>query len=129
MASDAPGCRVTFRPSGQQREVPYDTLLVVACRKARVVVPNLCGNRGLCTTCAALILSGHENLSPVTRQERRMLEWVGAPADVRLACQAHVRGPVELLPGISPIERLDYDPSLFPWSIEEPAAEGDERCP
>lgn len=116
MAGDVDGCRLTFHPTGQQQVVPYDTLLVTACRKARISVPNLCGNRGLCTTCAALIVSGTEHLSPVTAQERQMLDWVGAPPEVRLTCQAHVWGPVELVPGISPIERLDYDPSQFPWS-------------
>lgn len=67
-----------------------------------------CGGDGLCGTCAVLPISGGENLSPPTGREKFSLalwfakplalvrkRWKGRP--VRLACQAYVRGPVEVI--------------------------------
>ena len=67
-----------------------------------------CGGDGLCGTCAVLPISGGENLSPPTKRERFSLalwfakplafvrkRWKGRP--VRLACQAYVQGPVEVV--------------------------------
>ena len=67
-----------------------------------------CGGEGLCATCAVLPLSGEENLSPPTRTERFSLAlWFAKPLalvrkrwkgrNVRLACQAYVLGPVEVV--------------------------------
>lgn len=116
-------CVLTCVPSGERAEVPAGTLLIQACKKAGVEVPNLCGHRALCSTCSAEVLEGAENLEPPSRQERRILDWIGAPPRVRLTCQARIRGDVVIRPAISPIERLGYDPSDFPWSI------GDEERP
>lgn len=67
-----------------------------------------CGGDGLCATCAVLPVSGGENLSPPTKREKFSLalwfakplalvrrRWKGRP--VRLACQAYVQGPVEVV--------------------------------
>jgi len=67
-----------------------------------------CGGDGLCGTCAVLPVSGGENLSAPTKRERFSLalwfakplafvrkRWKGRP--VRLACQAYVQGPVEVV--------------------------------
>ena len=68
-----------------------------------------CGGNGVCTTCAVLPLAGAENLTPPTRLEKVSLAtwWLGKPLafvrkrwkgrTVRLACQAYVRGPVEVV--------------------------------
>src|SRR3954470_24641625 len=67
-----------------------------------------CGGNGQCTTCAVLPLSGGENLSPPTGLERFSLKiWFAKPLaairrrwkgrNVRLACQAYVHGPVEVV--------------------------------
>jgi ferredoxin len=53
-----------------------------------------CDGQGRCRTCRVTVLRGSEHLSPPTPQEvaRRADE---APP-VRLACQAAVRGPIDL---------------------------------
>jgi len=112
-------CRLSLRPEGVEVLIPYDTLLITACTRAGVKVPNLCGNRGLCTTCSAEILTGLDNLTPVEETERRWLRWIGAPPHVRLTCQARIRGDVTMRAAISPIRRLDYDPSDLPWDVVE----------
>lgn len=109
-------CRLLLQAQGIEAAIPYDTLLITACKKAGVKVPNLCGNRGLCTTCSAEIIEGLENLTPAQETERRWLRWIGAPPNVRLTCQAHIRGDVTMRAAISPIRRLDYDPSDLPWT-------------
>jgi len=67
-----------------------------------------CGGHGQCTTCAVLPLEGLSNLTEPTGTERFSMRiwflkpiaairrrWKGKP--VRLACQAYVRGPVEVV--------------------------------
>ena len=67
-----------------------------------------CGGHGQCTTCAVLPLSGAENLTPPTGLERFSMKiWLLKPIGfirkrwkgrtIRLACQAYVRGPVEVV--------------------------------
>ena len=67
-----------------------------------------CGGEGLCATCAVLPISGAENLSPPTPREKFSLAlWFVKPLatvrkrwkdrGIRLACQAYVNGPVEVV--------------------------------
>jgi adenylate cyclase len=67
-----------------------------------------CGGNGQCTTCAVIPVSGAENLTPPTGLEKFSLKiWFAKPLAfirkrwagkaVRLACQAYVRGPVEVV--------------------------------
>ena len=108
-------CTVTCSPGGESATVEAGETLMRAIRKAGVAVPNLCGNEALCAPCAAQVLEGLDALSRPRRTERRMLRWIGAPPSVRLTCQAKVRGDIVVRAAISPIERLDYDPSDLPW--------------
>jgi ferredoxin len=108
-------CTVTCAPGGERATVEAGETLMRAIRAAGVAVPNLCGNHDLCLTCAAQVLEGGEALSRPRRLERRMLRWIGAPESVRLTCQARLHGDVVVRAAISPIERLDYDPSDLPW--------------
>ncbi len=67
-----------------------------------------CGGDGLCGTCAVIPVSGAENLSGPTRLEKLSMRfwflkplafvrkrWRARP--IRLACQAYVRGAVEVV--------------------------------
>lgn len=67
-----------------------------------------CGGHGQCTTCAVLPLEGSSNLTDPTTLERfSMRIWFLKPIAavrrrwkgkaVRLACQAYVQGPVEVV--------------------------------
>ncbi|MEO1063325.1 MAG: 2Fe-2S iron-sulfur cluster-binding protein [Actinomycetota bacterium] len=98
----------------QRGEVDAGTLLLRASRRVGVPLENLCANRALCMTCAVRIVDGHDGLTPADERERRYLDWVGAPDDVRLACQATVRGDVSVRANLIPIDRWDHDPAM-PW--------------
>jgi ferredoxin len=107
--------RVTLAGTGESVEVQRDTLLIRACKQLGVAVPNLCANKGLCATCAAVVIDGAKNVSPPDRRERAMLRWIGAPEHVRLTCQVKVRGDVTVRAGISPLADLGYDPTTHIW--------------
>ncbi len=51
-----------------------------------------CRGRARCGTCRVRVQEGQENLSIPSPFERKRLP--DAPPDLRLACQANVRGPV-----------------------------------
>ncbi len=46
-----------------------------------------CGGRGRCSTCRVRIAHGLEHLPPPREEEARVLKRIGAPDNVRLACQ------------------------------------------
>lgn len=48
---------------------------------------SVCGGRARCSTCRVRILEGLEGVEPPTDEEQRVLDRVGAAANVRLACQ------------------------------------------
>src|ERR1700739_1456581 len=52
---------------------------------------NVCGGRARCGTCR-IIVPAHADLDPPAEVELATLYRVQAPADVRLACQAHLLG-------------------------------------
>jgi adenylate cyclase len=52
---------------------------------------SVCGGRGRCGTCRIIVPAGAD-LDPPAEAELATLRRVKAPADARLACQAHLRG-------------------------------------
>jgi adenylate cyclase len=63
---------------------------------------SVCGGRGRCSTCRVRVISGEEHLSPASSEEIRVLERVGAPPHVRLACQAIPAGDISVVPLLPP---------------------------
>lgn len=53
-----------------------------------------CNGRGRCRTCRVTVLRGSEHLSPPTPNEAAHRDEQAPP--VRLACQAAIRGPIDL---------------------------------
>ncbi len=86
--------------------------LLDACDDARA--PVLFGCRAArCTTCRVEVLEGEGRLEPAGPEEAEVLATIGAPPEIRLACQAIVRdgagrlrirwiGPVPSDPDASP---------------------------
>jgi adenylate cyclase len=52
---------------------------------------SVCGGRGRCSTCRISVGAGREHLPPPSSTERKVLNRIGAAADVRLACQVRPR--------------------------------------
>jgi 2Fe-2S ferredoxin len=69
-----------------------------------------CGTKGRCTTCRAQIMSGMENLSPLSEAEKRFLSQGRLLADERLMCQVFlIAGEVIVaVPGQTQLPHLRY---------------------
>jgi adenylate cyclase len=66
--------------------VPVGSTVLEASRSAGIPHASVCGGRGRCSTCRIRV-SGDPALPPPSPQELRVLQRVGAPPNVRLACQ------------------------------------------
>ncbi len=89
-------------PGGQRVEVQAGTTILEASRTAGIPHASVCGGRGRCSTCRVRISDGLEQLAPADDQERKVLERVGAPPNVRLACQTRPRGDIAVVPILPP---------------------------
>ena len=78
------------------------TTILEASRMHGIPHAAVCGGRGRCSTCRVRVLAGEENLPEPSAEEIRVLERVGAPPKVRLACQAVPSGDVSIVPLLPP---------------------------
>jgi adenylate cyclase len=62
----------------------------------------VCGGRGRCSTCRVKIVAGANDLDSAEPAEVSVLERIGAPPDVRLACQTRPRRDIEIVPLVLP---------------------------
>jgi len=94
---------ITVRPEGFVIQGPSGATIMEAARALGFYWPTTCDAQGICTSCAAQVLNGMENLSPMGRSERGTLEAELGETPVRhghwrLACQARLlEGDVELM--------------------------------
>ncbi|MEM7696250.1 MAG: adenylate/guanylate cyclase domain-containing protein [Pseudomonadota bacterium] len=108
-----PGDRVVFSAPGQ-------TLLEVS-RANGIAHTAVCGGRARCSTCRTRILAGGERLPHPEKAERRVLKRIGAPADVRLACQIRPVAGLSVQP-LLPASMRETDPSADRWGVEQTIA-------
>jgi adenylate cyclase len=78
-----------------QEDQPGRTVLCIS-RDNGIPHTAACGGHARCSTCRVMILRGGENLSPPGEAEARLAALKGLGSDIRIACQAHVLGPVTL---------------------------------
>jgi adenylate cyclase len=96
------------------------TLLDIS-RANRIPHASVCGGRARCSTCRVRVTEGLAALPPASETELQVLARVGAPANVRLACQARPMGDVAistLLPaqgGTAQGAALDR----YHWGVEQ----------
>src|SRR5262245_53675313 len=74
-------------PGGIEVAVPRGLTVLEASRFAGIPHTSVCGGRGRCSTCRVRIVRGWDSLPPAKPAEVRVLQRVGAPPNVRLACQ------------------------------------------
>ncbi len=93
----------------KEMKVDQGISVLAASMQAGIKHMHLCGGRGLCSTCRVRVLEGADQLSEMTAFERLSLRGhLSFAADVRLACQAKVQGPVKLETIFPTIGRLDF---------------------
>lgn len=118
---------IQITANGATCQVRRGKPLLAGLLQARVRQLHLCGGRGLCSTCRVVVEDGAEHLSPLERKELVSLRVHGSfSAQVRLACQARVFGPVQVrsvfptwgtLPRQEELEELDA--RGIPWAAKE----------
>jgi adenylate cyclase len=89
-------------PDGRQVEIQPGTTILEASRLAGIPHASVCGGRGRCSTCRVRVSEGLEQLPPASEAERRVLDRVGAPPNVRLACQTRPVATVSVVPLLPP---------------------------
>jgi adenylate cyclase len=78
--------RVAY-PGGRTVTAPVGLTVLEASRLGGIPHASVCGGRGRCSTCRVRVEGGGETLPPARPEEQKVLERVGAPPGVRLACQ------------------------------------------
>jgi len=78
--------RVSY-PAGRSVVAPVGWTVLEASRSARIPHASVCGGRGRCSTCRIRVAGDPTLLPPPSPLELRVLQRVGAPPNVRLACQ------------------------------------------
>jgi adenylate cyclase len=89
-------------PDGRVVEVTPGTSVLEASRLAGIPHASVCGGRGRCSTCRVRVRGEIRSIDPPAEDELRLLRRIGAPSNVRLACQLRPRGAVEVTPLLSP---------------------------
>jgi adenylate cyclase len=85
-------------PDGRFVEVTPGSSVLEASRMAGIPHAHVCGGRGRCSTCRIRVRGEIHSIDPPNIVEQRVLRRIGAPPNVRLACQLRPRGPVEVTP-------------------------------
>ena len=115
---------ITYPGGRIVRARPGQTLLEVS-RENGIAHTSVCGGRARCSTCRTRILAGGEKLTPPRAAERAVLERIGAPANIRLACQIRPRGTLTVQPLVpareGPIPRVETSDS-YRWGVEHSVA-------
>jgi adenylate cyclase len=83
---------------GRIVRVPRGWSVLEASRSFHLPHAAMCGGRARCSTCRVRVTAGEEFCPPAANDEQGTLERIGAPADVRLACQLRPQGDVSVVP-------------------------------
>src|SRR6185295_11934107 len=74
-------------PDGRTVAAPLGYSVLEISRGAGIPHASVCGGRGRCSTCRVRIVASDGVMPSASPEERRVLARVGAPENVRLACQ------------------------------------------
>jgi 2Fe-2S ferredoxin len=95
--------KVTIHPLERVVEAREGVTIMEAAHAEGLYWPTTCGGQGICTSCLCTIDAGGENLESMGRSETTTLTGeLGVAQEVvharqlRLACQARIRGDVEV---------------------------------
>src|SRR5262245_7855326 len=89
--------RITY-PEGLEVQVPRGFSVLEASRFARIPHASVCGGRGRCSTCRIRVSRGLPRQPLPSEAEQRVLQRVGAPPNVRLACQLRPTSDISVTP-------------------------------
>jgi adenylate cyclase len=90
---------------GSEVQIPVGWTVLDASRHAGIPHASVCGGRGRCSTCRVRVAGDPAALPSPAPLERRVLERIGAPPNVRLACQLRPTGDLFVTPLLAPTVR------------------------
>ncbi len=90
---------------GRTVRVARGATVLEALNEERIPHASVCGGRARCTTCRVRVLKGLAALPPPAPLEAAALARIGAPDDVRLACQIRPAADLSIVPLLSPSAR------------------------
>jgi len=93
-------------PSGRRAHGLQGQTLLEMSRAAGIPHAAVCGGRARCSTCRVRVTAGGDTLPPPNAEEARLLERLGHPRDVRLACQLRPSAPLAVVPLVTPPSAL-----------------------
>ncbi len=100
---------------------PRGLSLLEISKANRIPHASVCGGRARCSTCRVRVTEGLENLPSATENELKVLSRVGAPSNVRLACQLRPESDISvstLLP--ANVDALDVNKAdKYLWGVEQ----------
>jgi adenylate cyclase len=83
---------------GRTVRVPRGWSVLEASRSFHVPHASMCGGRARCSTCRVRVTAGEDDCPTAEPQERATLDRIGAPPDVRLACQLRPETDISVIP-------------------------------
>ena len=92
--------KVSYPDGGVSNIFPGMNILE-ASLQAGIPHAHVCGGRGRCSTCRIRIDQDLTQLEPPRQNERRILRSIGAPENIRLACQAYPKIDLNVSPLLS----------------------------
>ncbi|TMH67374.1 MAG: 2Fe-2S iron-sulfur cluster binding domain-containing protein [Betaproteobacteria bacterium] len=103
-------------------EVPRGWSVLEASRGFGIPHLSMCGGNARCSTCRVRVIAGAANLPPPSDNERRTLERIRAPADVRLACQLRPVADVAVVPLLDATDAVQPGREAPPAVVERDVA-------
>jgi adenylate cyclase len=85
-------------PDGREVSVPVGWTVLEASRSAGIPHASVCGGRARCSTCRVRVAGDPALQPPPSPLEQRLLERIGAPPNLRLACQLRPGRDLEVTP-------------------------------
>jgi len=83
---------------GRTVRVPRGWSVLEASRSFHVPHASMCGGRARCSTCRVRVTAGEDDCPTAEPEERATLDRIGAPPDVRLACQLRPEADISVIP-------------------------------
>ncbi|MFN3972566.1 MAG: adenylate/guanylate cyclase domain-containing protein [Gemmobacter sp.] len=108
---------VTYQ-GGARVMAPRGLSLLDISRINRIPHASVCGGRARCSTCRVRVIEGTANLSVPGETEIAVLRRVGAPANVRLACQARPAGDVTITTLLPAVTGAGLAMDRYHWGVE-----------
>ncbi len=88
--------RITYQDDITVEEDDSSLTLLQISLKHSVPHVHACGGHARCSTCRVMVREGMDNVLPRNPSEQRLAALKGLEANVRLACQTRVTGPVRI---------------------------------